>query len=117
MKRPIPNWKRVTCPRCSAEPGHPCFMEDGFFGLVHYERRKAADREFGVRVSISALTPRRITPAMRYWSEACRTGHPENCSGRRRAAHGERGRKACENPIHVTKVTVQNNMDTAASVV
>jgi hypothetical protein len=100
----VPNWRKVSCPRCRAEPGHACFMEGHNFSLTHPERRQLADKRFGYYMPIlHQHTPRRITPAMRYWSEACRTGHPDQCSGRRRSK-AERGWKACENPVH-TKVT------------
>ena len=89
-------------------------MEGQNFGMIHGERMKLADRELGANLRGLGRATRNVTPAMRYWSVACRTGHPDRCSGRRRAIHGERGWKSCENPAHqvttedVTKVHIDN---------
>jgi hypothetical protein len=99
MRKAIPNWRKVSCPRCKVEPGHACFTEGDDFRMVHPERQRLAERQYGARLRGLGRAARNITPAMRYWSEACRNGHPEQCTGRRRSK-AERGWKPCENPIH-----------------
>lgn len=113
MKVPTPNWKRVACPSCGAQAGGTCTFRAGVFYLAHHERRRLAERTFGVYMPITLGSKREKTPQMRYWSNACRSGHPEDCSGVRKARNGERGVKRCENPIHtvttaeVTKVSIE----------
>lgn len=43
MKKPVHKWKRVACPRCGAPVGSNCFMEPGFYAMIHPQRLTAGD--------------------------------------------------------------------------
>lgn len=78
--------------------------------LRHASRARAAEKVFGVKVvgiGSRQMDPKVRAARTRYWSAACRRGHPEECNGFRRVKW--EGLKPCECPIHanVTKVTVE----------
>lgn len=105
MKIVIPNWRRIACPKCGAQAGETCSFNGGDFWIAHAARRALADRTFGIYIPVVLTPQRKKTPAMRYWSTACQSGHPELCRGTRKARNGERGAKPCENPEH-SKIAV-----------
>ena len=111
-KQSIPNWRKVPCPKCGAAVGVTCYNEgDNAFIVRHRERAEAADRQFG-QPHLVGTASRVIDHALhkyvtRHWSEACRRGHPEECSGFRRVVRV--GLVPCECPAH--KVTVVTSED------
>jgi len=107
-KSHIENWRRIPCPRCGVAAGARCYFATGEYGLRHKERAEAAERKFGRH--LRGIGSRAIDQAVhkyvtRNWSQACRRGRSEECSGFRRVPRV--GRVPCECPFHqiVTIVT------------
>jgi hypothetical protein len=75
---------------------------------THYARWVLADATLKTKICgdrcLSAKDPRR-----HLWSQACKEGHPELCSGKRKPTNGERGFVPCENPWHATKVILEKS--------
>lgn len=110
MKLPIPNWRRVACEECGAAVGESCHFPVAVFGIRHYSRAVLADAKFpsmlrGARRG--AINPQVHKYRTRHWSDACKRGECEKCSGFRRGKRGEPTRVPCLNPYHlITKVTL-----------
>ncbi len=91
----------MDCPECPARAGFTCFVDNGSYAPVHAKRIRLAESTQPSKLSLpSAYTDPEVKAyRTKYWSTACKRGHPEKCNGTRRN-HLTRTTAPCENPAH-----------------